>query len=78
MARAPSLTVSPDSTLICPNTPMIMSAAQHVTLIAQARVKDLSSAGSRPTLAIVMAQASKNASWIRVTSPPPTLTYASE
>ena len=63
---------------MCANTPMIMSAAQQVALIAQARVMVLSSAGSRPRLAIVMPQASKNASWIRVTSPPPTLTYASE
>ena len=53
---------------------MIMSVAKHVTLIAQARTIVLSSAGSRLRLAIVMPQASKNASWIRVTSPPPTLT----
>ena len=70
--------ISPDSTGMCPNTPMIMSVAQQVALITQARVIVLSSAGSRPTLAIVIPQASKNASWIRLTSPPPTLTYASE
>ena len=63
---------------MCANTPMIMSAAKQVTLIAQARVIVLSNAGSRLRLAIVMPQASKNASWISVTSPPPTLRYASE
>jgi hypothetical protein len=59
---------------MCANTPMIMSAAQQVTLITQARVMVLSIAGSRLMFAIVIAQASKNASWIRLTSPPPTLT----
>ena len=59
---------------MCANTPMIMSAAKHVTLIAQARVMVLSNAGSRLRLAIVMPHASKNASWSSVTSPPPTLT----
>ena len=55
-----------------------MSAAQKVALIAQARLMLRSNAGSRPTLAIPMHQASMNASWIREIRPPPTLMYACE
>ena len=61
---------------MCPNTPTIMSAAQQVALMAHARLMLRSSAGSRPTLAIPMHQASRNASWIREIRPPPTLMYA--
>ena len=63
---------------MCPNTPTIMRAAQQVALIAQARAMLRSNAGSRPTFAIPMHQASRNASCIRETRPPPTLTYACE
>ena len=37
---------------MCPNTPMIMRAAQQVALIAQARLMLRSNAGSRLTFAI--------------------------
>ncbi len=75
-ARTPFLAFSPDRAPMCASTPRIMSAAQVVALMAQARLTVRSIAGSRPMLAIPMHQASTNASWIREIRPPPTLMYA--
>ena len=77
-ARTPFLKSCPERALTWANTPKIMIAAQQVALIAQARLMLRSNAGSRPTLAIPMHQASRNASWIREIRPPPTLMYACE